>query len=125
MKQVYTILIIAGVAANLVLFAFYDKSVYAFGPAVFWVIAAHIMLRYGWKSSQLFRSVKRTNPELYKEHTFGKWNLKSGRTLRDPVFLNALTPEEQELAEEAKEGFKHLFVCFALFAVSSFMVVLL
>lgn len=125
MKQVYTILIIAGVVLNLVLFAFYDKSVYAFGPSIFWGIGVSIVLRYGWKSSQLFRSVKRTNPELYKEHTFGKWNLKSGRTLRDPVFLNALTPEEQKLAEEAQEGFKHLFVCFALFGISSFLVVLI
>lgn len=125
MKQTYTVLIVAGVVVNLLLFVFYDKSIAAYGPVIFWGIGAYIMLRYGWKSSQLFLSVKRTNPELYKAHTIGRFHLKSGRALRDQAFLDALIPEEQKMAEEARGSLKYMYVCMGLFVVSSFLIVLL
>ncbi len=71
MKQLYTIIIIVGIIAEIILLTLFDKKVVVYGPIIFWMIGLFILLVYGANIFKLSKSVARTNPKLYKKHSFG------------------------------------------------------
>jgi len=122
MKVPYKTLIVVGILIEIVLLIFFDRKIVAYGPIIFWIIAAIIFLNYGFKMFKLSNSVKQTKPELFKRHSFGP--MITRYALSDKKFLITLNESEKKLLGESRNIFRYFFVCFILFAVSSLLIFL-
>jgi len=118
----YKTLIIIGVLVEATLLIFFDRKIVAYGPIIFWIIAAIIILNYGFNMFKLSNSVKQTKPEVFKRNSFGP--MITRYALSDEKFLITLNDREKELLAESRNIFRYFFVCFILFAVSALLIFL-
>ena len=122
MKALYKILITIGVLVEITLLIFFDRKIVAYGPIIFWIIAAIIILNYGFNMFKFSNSVKQTKPEIFKRYSFGP--LITRYAFSDENFLNTLNDREKRMLTESRNIFRYFFVCFILFAVSSLLIFL-
>ena len=122
MKKLYTTIIVFGIIAEIILVIFFDKKIAAYGPVIFWAIGLFGIINCGANIFKLSDSVKKTKPELYKKHSFGK--MITQNALSDNEFLNALNEYEQKFIENNKIIFKYMPLCFGLFMISAILIVL-
>ena len=122
MKNLYIVIIIIGIIAEMVLLIFFDKQVAAYGPVIFWGISFVGILNYIMNIFKLCNSVKKTKPDLYKRHSSGIWISRNAQW--DKEFLDELDNHELKIIENNKIIFKFLFLCFGLFAISAILIVL-
>lgn len=111
-----------GIIAEVVLLIFFEKKIAAYGPVIFWAICIFGMINYVSNIFKLSKSVKMTNPSLFKKNSFGK--ILTRNSLTDKVFLNALNESELKIFESNKIIFKSQLLCFGLFAVSAILIAL-
>ena len=122
-KNLYNTIIVVGIIAELIILCFFDKKTAAFGPVIFWAIGLFGVLNYGANIFKLSGSVKKTKPDLYIKFKYRKMITRNA--LSDNLFLNELNESEQKIIENNKIIFKYFFLCFAFFAISAILTVLM
>lgn len=122
MKIKFNVLIWAGIVLEIILFVFFDKSMITKGPVIFWLISVIGIFQYNLAISKLSKSVKKSNPNLFKKYSYGTWLRRDA--LSNNAFLDALNTDERMLREDSKVMFKFVFICFLLFAISILLVFL-
>lgn len=122
MKKQYTLFIILGIIANVILMLVASKKIVVFAPVLFWGIAAFGVFNGALNYFALSNSIKRSKPELYKKYSIGFFITRNA--LAEESFLKALNDEEMKLIENNKIIFKYLLICFLLFGLSAIVVVL-